>query len=64
MQQCWTTFAKTGNPGQEGMQDWPAWSDTREVMVFDVPTKLSKDVRHQKLLSLARGLGLDPALIN
>ena len=62
--QYWANFAKTGRPSREGIDDWPAWSDTGELMIFDVPTKLARDVRHQKLLSLARGLGLDQSIID
>ena len=38
---------------------WPAWSETgARLMVFDGSSRgLQRDVRHQKLEALARGLG-------
>ena len=41
---AWTTFARTGKPGQSGLPEWPVFTAEREsTMVFDAPCR----VRHQ-----------------
>lgn len=43
MRTAWTDFAKTGNPG------WPAYDDSRTVMMFDVESAVVVDPRGDEL---------------
>ena len=43
MSSAWIAFAKTGNPGNPVSGSWPAYRDTRAVMVFDNQSKVVND---------------------
>ena len=58
MNRYWINFAKRSHPNGGEQLNWPAWSETGEVMVFDGRPRLERDVRHQKLKALAQGLDL------
>ncbi|MGY8852345.1 MAG: hypothetical protein ACKVKN_05510 [Pseudomonadales bacterium] len=45
-------------PNNTEQPHWPAWSETRKLMVFDRQPRIESDVRNQKLKALAQGLGL------
>jgi para-nitrobenzyl esterase len=40
MQEAWTSFARTGNPTNRFMGDWPAYGDKRWTMLIDTPCHL------------------------
>jgi carboxylesterase type B len=68
MNRYWINFAKHGHPNEAQPSEaqpnnteqphWPAWSETRKLMVFDRQPRIESDVRNQKLKALAQGLGL------
>ena len=40
----WIAFAKTGNPNNTTIPDWPAYDkEARSVMVFDIESKVVND---------------------
>ena len=44
MQDSWLAFARTGDPGHDGIPHWPAWEpDARPVLRFDVERVLVPD---------------------
>ncbi len=46
MAETWIAFAKTGNPNNALIPDWPAYNvNTRPVMVFDVESEVVSDAR-------------------
>ncbi|MBN2242538.1 MAG: carboxylesterase/lipase family protein [Acidobacteria bacterium] len=50
MSSAWAAFARTGNPGTEGLPDWPAYDlENRSTMIFDteshIQTKPYEEIR-------------------
>jgi para-nitrobenzyl esterase len=44
MSQAWATFARTSNPGFDGIPGWPAYSmDTRATMILDAQCRVVND---------------------
>jgi para-nitrobenzyl esterase len=44
MSEAWLAFARRGDPGHDGIPDWPAYdTDDRATMVFDRQTELAFD---------------------
>ncbi len=49
MSEAWIAFARTGNPGNALLPEWPAYNaDTRPAMVFDVEPSVVNDVRGEE----------------
>src|SRR5262249_6267684 len=43
---AWVAFAKTGNPSDPHLPNWPAYDETtRATMIFDVDTRVENDPR-------------------
>jgi para-nitrobenzyl esterase len=40
MQDAWTSFARTGNPGCKSLGEWPPYGGDRYSMVFDKESHL------------------------
>ncbi|WP_334163741.1 carboxylesterase/lipase family protein [Phenylobacterium sp.] len=54
LSRTWATFARTGNPNNPRIPRWPAYdSRTRQVMVFNVPSRVVADNRRGERLALA-----------
>jgi para-nitrobenzyl esterase len=34
MMKLWTNFAKTGNPSVNGLVDWPAWDEAKDLYLY------------------------------
>ncbi len=46
MADTWIAFARTGDPNNEAIPEWPAYDlEARPVMVFDLPPQLVNDAR-------------------
>jgi len=44
MSSAWIAFARSGDPGNRALPDWPAFdTGERAAMVFDVPPRVLKD---------------------
>jgi para-nitrobenzyl esterase len=56
MGRAWATFARKGNPGHDGLPDWPAFTpEKRSTMIFDTPCSIRNDPEGQGLRALDRG---------
>ena len=45
----WATFAKTGNPNNDKIPNWPAYDATRRAtMIFDSDTRVENDPRGEQ----------------
>lgn len=52
MSEAWINFARYGNPGHDGIPAWPTYDlESRAVMVFDVDTRVERDLRRQERLA-------------
>jgi len=44
MSSAWTAFARSGNPGTDGLPEWPAYEpNNRATMIFDTECRIEKD---------------------
>jgi para-nitrobenzyl esterase len=43
MSEAWLAFARSGNPGHNGIPHWPAYTEGRATMCFDVACQVSAD---------------------
>jgi para-nitrobenzyl esterase len=56
MSSSWISFARTGNPNNETVPEWPAYdAKTRATMVFDVEPEVVNDVYPEVRKVLAQG---------
>jgi para-nitrobenzyl esterase len=54
---AWVAFAKTGNPNNPAIPNWPEWDpDTRTAMIFDVNTRAVSNP-HARLLEMWHEVG-------
>jgi para-nitrobenzyl esterase len=54
MSAAWLAFARTGNPNDSAIPDWPAWSADKPVtMLFDVDSRAVADWRAGERQALA-----------
>lgn len=52
---AWTSFARSGHPGHDGLPDWPAFTpDTRSTMVLDRSCALAHDPRGAERVAMSR----------
>jgi para-nitrobenzyl esterase len=59
MSETWIAFAKTGDPNNAKIPDWPAYeTDTRPVMVFDEAPELVEDARGKQVALFGPNAGL------
>ena len=55
MSEAWISFARNGNPSHEGIPDWPTYDlESRAAMVFDVDTRVERDLRRLERLAHER----------
>jgi para-nitrobenzyl esterase len=40
MQDAWTSFARTGDPGCDALGEWPAYGDDRMTLILDTQCRL------------------------
>jgi para-nitrobenzyl esterase len=50
MSRTFVAFARSGNPNHSGLPDWPAYSDARATLHFDVPPAVVKDPNKEERL--------------
>ena len=56
----WATFAKTGNPNNDKIPNWPAYDATRRAtMIFDSDTRVENDPRPLAAARRYARLGID-----
>ncbi len=47
MAATWVAFARTGNPNNPAIPNWPAYdTKTRATLIFDANTRVENDPRH------------------
>ncbi|MGA2591221.1 MAG: carboxylesterase/lipase family protein [Bryobacteraceae bacterium] len=63
MAAAWVAFAKTGNPNDKALPDWPPYNaQTRSTMIFDKQTRVENDpTRELRLLWEELGTSSGPA---
>lgn len=55
MSEAWINFARNGNPSHDGIPDWPTYDlESRAAMVFDVETRVERDLRRLERLAHER----------
>ncbi|HVY04300.1 MAG TPA: carboxylesterase family protein, partial [Caulobacterales bacterium] len=59
---AWVAFAKTGNPNNDAIPNWPAYdANARATMVFDKNTRVESNYRGDQIQMLANASATAPS---